>query len=99
MCLSLSILACELPLPPSPPPAEAWLHTGVDNEKKYLDLWNIGFPPLEDDTDPTLKYPILLPHEAPLSPCPPAEAGIHMGEAEVKNYPVLTNIGFPLMNI
>ena len=98
MSQPLSVLACEIPLPPSPPPAEAWLRTGVDNEKKYLHLWNIWFPPLEDDTDP--KYPIWLPHEVLLLPSPPPpEAGLHMGEAEVKKYPVLTNFGFPLMNI
>lgn len=90
-----NLLPHEVPLPPSPPPADSVFHVGHFHKKKHPDRSYIGFHSLAEDDE--LKRPSLLPHEVPLPPSPlPADAAPHVYTLEKKHMGLT---GFPFLDV
>ncbi|GLD67423.1 histone-lysine N-methyltransferase 2D-like protein [Lates japonicus] len=87
---SHGVMACEVPLPPSPPPPDA-----VHRHEKILK--NIRSRPVHDIAQQ--RRPNLLSHEVPLPPSPPpAEAVLYREDTNERKYPDLRNIVFPSLD-
>lgn len=100
MSKPLSIMACDVPLPPSPSPADNVLDIAHTPEKKYPDLRNIRFPSLDDkEACLTSISQNLLPQEVPLPPSPPpGDAAFDEGRFYEKKYSDSKNMGFPSLD-
>lgn len=85
----VGLMPWEVPLPPSPPPAEAELDMWTTTEKKYPDLKNIGFPSLDDEVTCLISQPVnVVACDVPLPPSPPAtDAVLEMGDNDGKKDP------------
>ncbi|KAI9523898.1 hypothetical protein NQZ68_022530 [Dissostichus eleginoides] len=86
-------LAEEVPLPPSPPPAD------ISHEKIYPHSSNIGFPSLDDEVASLMSYRLnLTACDVPLPPNP-KPAVLDKSKTREKKYPDQKTIGFPSLDV
>ncbi|XP_074483528.1 uncharacterized protein LOC141763110 [Sebastes fasciatus] len=90
--MSRLLMACDVPLPPSPPPADAARHVRHFHQTKYPDFSDTWFPSLDDEVPNLMPLSWLAEIPLPPSPLPHADDVLDVDE---KKYPDSKNTGIP----